>query len=77
MADLPLLRKFPLCIRSLYFRCSRTHPHFWERTVSACIIHLCSVFARPPPFFLLHFLLAYFSFLFLCTPLCAIYLEVS
>jgi hypothetical protein len=27
MADLPLLRKFPLCIRSFYVRCSRTHPH--------------------------------------------------
>jgi hypothetical protein len=50
MADLPLLRKFPLCIRSFHVRCSRTHPHLWERTSSACIIHLCSVFARPPPF---------------------------
>jgi hypothetical protein len=34
MADLPLLRKFPLCIRAFYFRCSRTHPHFWERISS-------------------------------------------
>ena len=33
-----------------------------------CIIHLCSVFTRPQqPSFLLHFLLAYFSFPpFLC-----------
>jgi hypothetical protein len=30
MADLPLLRKFPLCIciRFFYVRCSRTHPQF-------------------------------------------------
>jgi hypothetical protein len=50
MADFPLLRKFPLLIRSFHVRCSRTHPHSWERTSSVCIIHLCSVFARPPPF---------------------------
>jgi hypothetical protein len=49
MADLPLLRKFPLCIRAFYFRCSRTHPHFWERTASVCIIHLYSVFVCLPP----------------------------
>jgi hypothetical protein len=75
MADLPLLRKFPLCIRPFYFRCSRTHPHFWERTTSVCIIHLCSVFARPPTLFLLYSLLAYFSFLFSRAPLCSVYLQ--
>jgi hypothetical protein len=52
MADLPLLRKFPLCIRDFYVRCSRTHPPSWERTSSVCIIHLYSVlFARPPHLF--------------------------
>ena len=68
MADLPLLRKFPLCIRVFYVRCSRTHPHFWEHTASVCIIHLCSVFARLPHPFLHSFFLR-FSFLFLCAPL--------
>jgi hypothetical protein len=42
------------CIRDFHVRCSRTHPHSWERTVSVCIIHLCSVFARPPHPFLSH-----------------------
>ncbi len=52
MTDIPLLRKFPFCIRVFFYvRCSRTHPHFWERTASVCIIHLCSVFAPPQPFF--------------------------
>jgi hypothetical protein len=50
MADLPLLRKFPLCNRDFYFRCSRTHPHSWERTTSVCVIHLYSVFLPPPRF---------------------------
>ena len=68
-------RDFLFCLHNFHVRCSRTQPHFWERTVSACIMHQCSVFARPPPFFLLHFLLAYFPFLFLFVPLCAIYLE--
>jgi hypothetical protein len=34
MADHLLLRKFLLCIRDFYVRCSRTHPHSWERTAS-------------------------------------------
>jgi hypothetical protein len=53
---LPFLffRDFLFFLRTFHVRCSRTHPPFWERT-SACVIHLCSVFARPPPFFLLHF----------------------
>jgi hypothetical protein len=43
------LRQFPLCIRDFYVRCSRTQPHFWERTTCVCIIHLYSVlFSRPP-----------------------------
>jgi hypothetical protein len=40
-----------------YVRCSRTHPHFWERTTSVCIIHLSSVCARLPHPFLHAFLL--------------------
>jgi hypothetical protein len=43
-------RVFLFCIRNFHVQCSRTQPHFWECTSSACIIHLCSVFARPPPF---------------------------
>jgi len=43
-------RDFLFYIRNFHVRCSRARPHFWERTASACIIHLCSVFARPPPF---------------------------
>jgi hypothetical protein len=68
-------RDFLFCLRNFHVRCSCTQPYFWECTASASIIHPCSVFARPPPFFLLHFLLGHFSFLFLCAPLCAIFLE--
>jgi hypothetical protein len=32
----------------LHVRCIRTHYHYWERTGSVCILHLYSVFARPP-----------------------------
>jgi hypothetical protein len=67
---LSVLRKFPLCIRAFYVRCSRTHPHFWERTASVCIIHLCYVFARlPHPFqFFLHVF-------FLRISLCSLYVR--
>jgi hypothetical protein len=67
---LSVLHKFPLCLRAFYVRCSRTHPHFWERTASVCIIHLCSVCARlPHQLFSLCVFLAYFSLLLLCAPL--------
>jgi hypothetical protein len=42
---------FLFCIRDFHVsnvRCFHTQPHYWERTASVCIIHLCSVFARPP-----------------------------
>jgi hypothetical protein len=68
-------RDFLFCLRNFHVRCSRTQPHFWERTVSACIIHICSMFP-PPPLLLLQFLLAYFSFLFLCAPLCDYVLSI-
>jgi hypothetical protein len=45
-----LFRVFLFCLRNFHVRCSRTQPHFWEYTASACIIHLCSVFARLPLF---------------------------
>jgi len=41
----------------------------------ASYIYTLFLFPRPPTLFLLHFLLAYFSFLFSRAPLCAIYLE--
>jgi hypothetical protein len=40
-------RDFLFCIRNFHVRCSRTQTHFWERTASACIIHLR--FFCPPP----------------------------
>ena len=73
--NLLFFSNFSLCLRNFPVRCSRNQPHFWERTASVCIKHLCSVFARPPTLFLMHFLLGYFSFLSLSAPLCTIYLD--
>jgi hypothetical protein len=43
-------RSHPICIRDFQVRCFRAPYHYWERTGSVCIIHLCSVFVKPPPF---------------------------
>jgi hypothetical protein len=51
-----------------------TQSHSWERTGSVCIIHLYSVFARPPTLFLPHLVLAYSSlFSHICTPMCYLF----
>ncbi len=53
LADGYLLQDFSLLYSQLFSvcenSCSRTQPHFWERTASVCIIHICSVFGGGPP----------------------------
>ena len=56
-----------------YVRCSRTHPHFWERTSSVCIIHLCSVFARHHPFSSAFPSCVFLFSLLTCTPMCCLF----
>ena len=76
MADLALLRKFPLCIRVFFMLDALAHILIFgsvQHLYASYIYVLC--LPAPTPFFLLHFLLSYFSFLFSRAPLCAIYLE--
>jgi hypothetical protein len=65
---------FLFCIRDFHVRCSRVHPPSWELTASACIIQLCSLFARPPTLFLPYLILANSSlFSHICTQTCYLF----
>jgi hypothetical protein len=75
MADLLLLRNFST-LYSLFSCLMFSHTSSFLGAYNLCASFI-SVLCLPPhpPFFLMYFLLAYFSFLFLCAPLCAISLE--
>jgi hypothetical protein len=75
-ADLSLLQGFSLLYSQ--FPCSMfSRATSFLGAYSICMHHPSMFCVCTPPtlLFLLHFLLAYFSFLFLCAPLCAVYLE--
>ena len=76
LADLSLLQGFSLLYSQ--FPCSMfSRATSFLGAYSICMHHPSMFCVCTPPtlLFLLHFLLAYFSFLFLCAPLCAVYLE--
>jgi hypothetical protein len=75
LADFSLLQESSLLFSR--FPCSMfSHTSSFLGAYNISMHHTCMFcVCRPPTLFLLHFLLVYFSFLFLCAPLCAIHLE--
>ena len=67
-ADLPLLREFSSLYSFFFMFDVLAHILLLGRLQPLYVSYIYVLCLPAPPFFLLHFLLAYFSFLFLCAP---------